>query len=140
VRLSHGTRERGGEDGADRVDPVPRRNDKVTEYIDSLPAPQRDICESLRELILRNFQQLREEFKYNYPAYYFERQRICSIGGFKRHANLELDYGAHLRDSRGRIEGVGKNIRHIKIRSLEEIDEEHFVELLQQSLDHHAGG
>jgi hypothetical protein len=120
----------------DTVDLVPELNDKVTDYIASLPAPQREICQSLRELILGNFQQLREELKYNYPAYYFERKRICSTGGFKRHANLEFDYGAHLQDSRGRLEGVGKNIRHIKIRSLEEIDEDYFVDLLQQSLDH----
>jgi hypothetical protein len=119
---------------------VSRLNDKVTDYIASLPAPQREICQSLRELILRNFQELREEFKYNFPAYYYERKRICSIGGFKRHANFELDYGAHLRDSQGRIEGVGKNIRHIKIRSLEEIDEDYFVGLLRQSLAHHEVG
>jgi hypothetical protein len=118
---------------------VPRLSDKVTDYIASLPAPQRGICQSLRELILGNFPQLREEFKYNFPAYYYERKRVCSLGGFKRHANLELDYGAHLRDSQRRIEGVGKNIRHIKIRSLEEIDEDYFVGLLQQSLDHHTG-
>src|SRR5690606_35319185 len=81
------------------------RNEKVTQYIAVLPAPLKEICQSLREMILGHFPELREEFKYNYPAYYHERQRICSIGGFKRHANLELDYGAHLRDSRGRVEG-----------------------------------
>lgn len=113
-------------------------NGKVTEYIQSLPSPQSEICQSLRELVLGNFPELREDFKYNYPAYYYERQRICSTGGFKHHANLELDFGAHLEDSKGRIEGVGKNIRHIKIRSLEEIDENYFVDLIRQSMEHHA--
>jgi len=113
------------------------RNEKVTQYIAQLPSPQKEICEALRELILGNFPELREEFKYNYPAYYYERKRICSIGGFKRHANLELDYGAHLRDPIGRVEGVGKNIRHIKIRSPAEVDPDYFVDLLRQSIEYH---
>ncbi|MFO7287107.1 MAG: DUF1801 domain-containing protein [Gammaproteobacteria bacterium] len=113
------------------------RNEKVTQYIAVLPSPQKEICQSLREMILGHFPELREEFKYNYPAYYHERQRICSIGGFKRHANLELDYGAHLRDSRGRVEGVGKNIRHVKIRSLDEVDTDYFIDLLRQSIEYH---
>jgi hypothetical protein len=112
-------------------------NEKATEYIASLPSPQREICQSLRELILENFPQIREEFKHNYPAYYYEGKRICSTGGFKRHANLELDYGAHLDDPQGRVVGVGKNIRHIKIRSLEEVDRDYFSDLLQQSIKHH---
>lgn len=115
----------------------PARNERVTQYIAALPSPQKEICESLRELILGHFPELREEFKYNYPAYYYERKRICSIGGFKRHANLELDYGAHLRDPVGRVEGIGKNIRHIKIRSLDEVDTDYFVDLLKQSIEHH---
>lgn len=114
-----------------------RHNTQVTNYIDSLDSPQREVCQTLRELILEQFADLREEFKHNYPAYCFERKRICSIGGFKRHAHLELDYGAHLRDTKGRVEGVGKNIRHVKIRGIAEIDEEYFVDLLRQSLALH---
>ncbi|SRR5690606_16830285 len=113
------------------------RNEKVTQYIAHLPSPQKEICEALRELILGNFPELKEEFKYNYPAYCYERKRICSTGGFKRHANLELDYGAHLRDPIGRVEGVGKNIRHIKIRSPDEVDADYFIDLLRQSIEHH---
>ena len=115
----------------------PDLNARATEYIAALPSPQREICQSLRELILDNFPQLHEEFKHNYPAYYYERKRICSTGGFKNHANLELDYGAHLKDAKGRVVGVGKNIRHIKIRSLDEIDSDYFTELIRQSIEHH---
>ncbi len=78
---------------------------------------------------------MREEFKWNYPAYYYNGKRICIIGGFTQHANIELFYGAQLRDAQGRIAGAGKNTRHIKLRSLEEIDADYFVDLLQQSIE-----
>jgi hypothetical protein len=109
-------------------------HNKVTEYITSLPSPQKAICQSLRELILENFPQMREEFKWNYPAYYYNGKRICLACGFKDHVTLELFYGAHLQDAQGRIVGVGKNTRHMKLKSLKEIDTNYFVDLLQQSI------
>ena len=114
---------------------MPVFHNKATEYVASLPSPQKETCQSLRELILENFPQMREEFKWNYPAFYYKRKRICITGGFKDHANLELFYGAHLQDAQGRIRGVGKNTRHIKLRSLEEIDTNYIVDLLQQSIE-----
>lgn len=112
-----------------------RIDDRATAYIATLPSPQREICQRLRELILDGFPELTEAFKYNFPAYMYATKRVCSTGGFKAHANLELDFGAHVDDPQGRVEGVGKNIRHIKIRSMEEIDEAYFLDLLRKNLD-----
>jgi hypothetical protein len=107
---------------------------KATEYISSLPSPQKEICQSLRELILGNFPQMNEEYKWNFPAYYYHGKRICITGGFKYHANVELFYGAYLQDAQGRIAGLGKRIRHIKLKTLEDIDPEYFIDLLRQSI------
>ena len=114
---------------------MPVFHHKVTEYIDSLPSPQKEICQSLRELILENFPQMREEFKWNYPAYYYHGKRICLISGFQDHVTVELFYGAHLEDVQERIVGVGKNTRHMKLQSLKDIDTNYFVDLLQQSIE-----
>jgi hypothetical protein len=89
----------------------------------------------LRELILENFPHMREEFKWNYPAYYYYGKRICLAGGFKEHVTVELFYGARLQDTQGRIVGVGKNTRHLKLKSIKEIDANYFVDLLQQSIE-----
>jgi hypothetical protein len=100
---------------------MPVFHTKVTEYIASLPSPFEEICQSLRELLLENFPQMREEFKWNYPAYYYNGKRICLASGFKEHVTLELFYGAHLQDSQGWIVGMGKNTRHMKFKSLKEL-------------------
>ena len=78
---------------------------------------------------------MREEFKWNYPAYYYHGKRICLISGFKDHVTVELFYGAHLEDAQGRIVGAGKNTRHMKLTSPQEIDPHYFVDLLQQSIE-----
>jgi hypothetical protein len=113
---------------------VPVLNDRATGYVASLPSPQREICQCLRELILENIPDIREEFKWNHPAYYSRGKRICLTGGFREHVSVELFYGVHLQDSQGRIVGVGKNTRHIKFKSLEEIDANYFVDLVRQSV------
>ncbi|MFL5733668.1 MAG: DUF1801 domain-containing protein [Chloroflexia bacterium] len=113
---------------------MPLHNDKATQYIAALPSPQQEICQSLRDLILEAFPQMTEEFKWNFPVYTYNGKRICSLGGFKAHANMELFYGAHLKDPKGRIAGVGKNTRHIKFKSVEDIDAAYLVDLLQQSI------
>jgi hypothetical protein len=114
---------------------MPVFDQKVTVYIASLPSPQKEICQALRELILENFPHMREEFKWNYPAYYSNGKRICLTSGFKEHVTVELFYGAHLQDAQERIVGMGKNTRHIKLKSLQEIDTNYFVDLLQQSIE-----
>jgi hypothetical protein len=107
---------------------------RATAYIASLPVPQKEICASLRALILEAFPQMREEFKWNYPAYYYDGKRICLISGFKNHVTVELFHGAHLRDTQGRVAGAGRNARHLKLKSLEDIDPDYLVDLLRQSI------
>jgi hypothetical protein len=114
---------------------MPVFHPKVTAYIALLPSPQKEICQALRELILENFPHMREELKWNSPTYYYHGKRICLNSGFKDHVTVELFYGAHLEDAQERIVGVGKNTRHIKLQSLQEIDTTYFVDLLQQSIE-----
>lgn len=47
------------------------------------------------------------------------RGLLFAIIAHKAHVNLQLADGALLRDPAGLIEGTGKRIRHVKIRSVE---------------------
>ncbi len=46
-------------------------------------------------------------------------EHYAYIGVQKSHVNLGFYYGASLPDTDGLLEGTGKNLRHVKIRSLE---------------------
>jgi hypothetical protein len=50
-------------------------------------------------------------------------EHYCYIGAFKRHVNLGFYYGAILPDPQGLLEGTGKNLRHIKVNTLEAVDQ-----------------
>jgi hypothetical protein len=48
--------------------------------------------------------------------------------------NLGFYQGAALKDPSGLLEGAGKNLRHIKIRSLSEVSTKEIGDLLKASL------
>ena len=48
-------------------------------------------------------------------------QGYCDIMPHKNWINLGFFQGAHLLDSAALLEGSGKNMRHVKIRTLEEV-------------------
>jgi hypothetical protein len=52
-----------------------------------------------------------------------------------KYVNLGFYRGASLTDPAGLLEGAGKNLRHIKIRSLSQVSKKALAELLQASLE-----
>jgi hypothetical protein len=61
-------------------------------------------------------------------------EHYCYIGAFKNHANLGFYRGAGLPDPEGRMEGTGKELRHVKIRSLDAVDAPAVRALIQASI------
>jgi hypothetical protein len=51
-----------------------------------------------------------------------------------KYVNLGFYQGAALKDPTGLLEGAGKNLRHIKIRSLSEVSKKEIGDLLKASL------
>jgi hypothetical protein len=51
-----------------------------------------------------------------------------------KHVNLGFYYGSLLNDPTGLLEGAGKNLRHVKIRSLSEVSSKELGDLLEASL------
>jgi hypothetical protein len=51
-----------------------------------------------------------------------------------KYVNLGFYQGAALQDPTGLLEGAGKNLRHVKIRSLPEVSNKHLAVLLKASL------
>jgi len=62
-------------------------------------------------------------------------EHFCYIGAFKKHVNLGFYYGADLPDPQGLLEGTGKNLRHIKVKNGEEVEQPALRNILQASLD-----
>ncbi len=106
---------------------------EVTEYINILPEDKKEIVKALREIILSIDPSLNESLKWKQPVY-SKKEDICYIFPTGGHVNLGFYRAIELKDPKNLLEGTGKNMRHIKIRSLEDIDKEYFWELVSDAI------
>jgi hypothetical protein len=100
---------------------------KVDAYIEKQKSPQKEICEELRKIILETFPGIREEMKLGVPWY----EGKYYIVALKNYVNLGFSLEGLSKEEIKLFEGGGKTMKHIKIRSLDEIDEKKIVELLK---------
>jgi len=92
----------------------------VDDYIARLPAPQQEIAVALRALIRKAAPKLVETVKWGHPCY-VGGEKVCSIVAYTDHVNLAFFRGADLADPEGLLEGTGKEMRHVKLRTVEGI-------------------
>ena len=99
----------------------------VDDYIRSQKSPQKEICQELRAIILRTFPDINEEMKLGVPWY----EGKYYIVALKNYVNLGFSLKGLSGTEAGIFKGSGKTMKHIKFRSLEEIEEKKVVELLK---------
>ena len=100
---------------------------EVDDYIERQKSPQKEICQRLRNIILKTFPNIVEEMKLGVPCY----EGTYYIVALKNYVNLGFSLKGLSSKEIGLFEGGGKTMKHVKTRSLEEIDEEKIVELLK---------
>ncbi len=100
----------------------------VSDYIEKQKSPQKDICKELRHIILKTFPNIREEMKWGVPAYDNGRYYLVAL---KNHVNLGFSLKGLSKEEQSLFEGSGKTMKHIKVKSLKEIDESRIVKLLK---------
>ena len=100
---------------------------KVENYIEKQKLPQREICQKLRKIILKTFPNIKEEMKLGAP-WYEEKYYIVAL---KDHVNLGFSLKGLSKEEAELFEGGGKTMKHIKISSLNEIDDAQIVKLLK---------
>lgn len=101
-------------------------NEKVKAYLEKLPSPQKEICYLLREIILDHSPQLEESFKNGVPWY----EDKYYIVGLKDHVNLGFSIKGLSKDELKLLDGSGKLMRHIKIHTVDEVDEAEVIKLM----------
>ena len=100
----------------------------VGAYIEKQNSPQKEILQKLREIIFDTFPDATEEMKWGVPTYNDGRYYLVAL---KDHVNIGFTIKGLSEEELGFVEGTGKTMRHLKIRSLADIDEQRIVELLK---------
>ena len=103
-------------------------NKEVDDYIEKQKSPQKEICLKLRGIVFRTFPCIEEEMKWGVPTYARGKYYLVAL---KDHVNLRFSLKSLSKEEQKRFEGSGKTMKHVKIRSLKEIDEGRIVELLK---------
>ncbi|MBD3197555.1 MAG: hypothetical protein GF317_21050 [Candidatus Lokiarchaeota archaeon] len=94
-------------------------SEKISKYIESQKSPQKEICKKLREIILNEYPKIEEKMKYGVP-YYNDKFYIV---GLKESVNLGFSIKNLTEEEISLFQGNGKTTRHLKIHSINEINE-----------------
>ena len=94
-------------------------------HLDATAPAVADIARALRLTVLDGFPGARETFDRGDGLLAFGvggsmRDFYFAIIPHKAHVNLQLADGVDLPNPDGRIEGTGKRVRHVKVRSIED--------------------
>jgi hypothetical protein len=76
---------------------------------------------------------LRTETKWGHP-WYVGRDLVCLVGAFTHHVGVEFWRGSALATEHPMLEGTGKNLRHVKLRTAEEARSKEFQHLVKAAI------
>src|SRR6476620_10439499 len=93
----------------------------VNDYVARLGGWKQEVAAELRQVIRTASRELKEEVKWGWPCYTAGGKCICGFMDMRETVNFVLYLGAHLDDPHGLIEGTGKAMRHVKLRSLKDL-------------------
>jgi hypothetical protein len=106
-------------------------NKKVTEYIDKATAEQILILETLRKLVHETIGNVSEEIKWGFPVF-AQLKDFAYLRFSKKHITLGFYNINKIKDPDNLLEGEGNTLKHIKIKSADDINPKIISEWLQQ--------
>ncbi|NRB46146.1 MAG: DUF1801 domain-containing protein [Saprospiraceae bacterium] len=105
---------------------------EVDNYIATSPAEHQDTLRSLRDLIFEAVPDTKESFKWKQPVYATEKDYLY-LKANKGHVNLGFFSFEKIEDPAYPLEGTGKRMRHIKIKSMADFDRDGLKDMILQA-------
>jgi hypothetical protein len=105
----------------------------VDGYIAGLETWQSEIVTRVREIILEAAPNAKESIKWAQPVFEYDGP-FAYIRAFKKAVNFGFWRGVEIEDPQGRLQGTGDKMRHVKLSSLEKIDETLFADFVRQAV------
>ena len=103
-------------------------NKEVHEYIEKQKSPQKEILIKLRKLILKTVPNCKEEMMWGVPVFDGGKFYTASL---RNQVNFGFAISGLDKKEVDLFEGSGKMMRHIKVFSLEDVDEKRFGKLIK---------
>jgi hypothetical protein len=106
-------------------------NSKITDYIENATPEHSEILSVLRKLIHETVENVSEEIKWGFPVFAKEKD-FAYMRFSKKHITLGFYNIEKLVDPDNLLEGDGNTLKHIKIKSLDNINANLIAKWLQQ--------
>jgi hypothetical protein len=102
-------------------------NSQVNEYINTAPDEQKEIMNLVRSLIHESVINTVEEFKWSRPVFKAKKD-FAYMQATKNHVTLGFMNFEKIIDAEKKLEGTGKDMRHIKIKKVSDINKAELAE------------
>jgi uncharacterized protein YdhG (YjbR/CyaY superfamily) len=100
---------------------------QVDDYIEKQKSPQKEIVLKVRKIFQRTLPSCEEKIMWGVVTFSDGKFYIAAL---KNHVHVGFAITGLNKEEISLFEGSGKTMKHIKIRSLEEIDEKRLVKLI----------
>jgi hypothetical protein len=101
---------------------------QVDEYIEKQKSPQKEILQKVRKIFLKTLPRCEEKMAWGGASFAGGKFYIAAM---KNRVHVGFAINGLNKEEIGLFEGSGKTMRHIKIHSLEDIDEKNLVKLIK---------
>ena len=101
---------------------------QVKEYIEKQESPQKEIIRKLRRIFLKTLPNCKEKMTWGVVVFGEDKFYIASM---KNRVHVGFAITGLSKEEIKLFEGNGKTMRHIKIHSLDDIDEKKLVQLIK---------
>jgi hypothetical protein len=92
-----------------------------------------EVAERAEKLVREVGPTLKVETHWGMP-WYVGRDLVCLAGAFTNHVGMQFWRGSILPDPDHLLEGTGKNLRHVKLRTLEEVSSPKLARLIRAAI------
>ncbi len=104
-------------------------------HFDKLSEPVAAIAHAVYEMVAEINPDLARMKRWGFPGF-VGNSTIFTVCGQPNHVNLQFFYGAHLPNPEGLLEGTGKDLRHIKFRSMSDLARDGLRDVVLAAIEH----
>jgi len=111
---------------------MPTKKDlaEINEYLDTKDVRLQEVIRRLRVLMKKLIPDMTEGVNpWSIPTFYVNDQ-MCYYRVGLRHITFGFFWGTSLDDPKGLLEGTGKNLRHVKLRTIDDLSKDGLNELI----------
>jgi hypothetical protein len=101
---------------------------EVDEYIEKQKSPQKEILQRVRKIFLKTIPNCEEKKAWGVVAFQGGKFYIAAM---KNRVHVGFAINGLNKEEIDLFEGSGKTMRHVKIHSLEDIDDERLIKLIK---------